>query len=306
MENIFGKYTYHYYRYNPFPKFMFYFIKKITIPKALGLIIRGNVSLYKSTNETSYLEENKKIIQILIDYKHKDFKYPCCGWPFEWRGGGLKYPKDYPIAVVSSEIGHAFLDQYECTQDKSLLEICKGIGNFLIKENGYKEVKDNICFYYVNLLPEVLVHNTNVYSASFLARLGQYNDEDFNELVQKAVKFTLNYQNEDGSWYYYATPFLPKGEKGLYLDNRHTGFTLVALKWINEIFESKEIRNAIDSGWKFYREKFFDGAIPKSHIDSTYPVDMHNVSQAIITSLEFNDVDLAPFSGGHRPGCIGH
>ena len=293
VEKFFGKYTYYYYKYSPFPKFMFFLIKKITIPKAIGLIIRGNVSLYKSTRDTSFLEENKKLIEILLDYKYDKFKNPSWGWPFEWHGGGIVYPKDYPIAVVSAEIGHAFLDHYECVQDKALLKTCQGIAKFLIEENGYKTYKDNICFHYVDLLPDVLVHNTNVYTASFLARLGMYDDEDYSDLITKAIKFTLSYQNDDGSWYYYAPPFLPSGEKGMPLDNRHTGFTLMALKWTDEVFEVEGVKEAMDRGWIFYRDNFFAGAKPKTSMDSIYPVDMHDVAQAIITSCEFDDTKQA-------------
>ncbi|MHA1428515.1 MAG: hypothetical protein ACTSQI_21230 [Candidatus Helarchaeota archaeon] len=265
-------------------------MKKITIPKALGLIIRGNASLYKVKEDTSFLDENNKLIRILIDNAHKDFCYPCWGWPFKWKSLDLTFPKDYPIAVVASEIGHAILDQYECTRDKALLETCEGIGNFLIKENGYMECNDCICFYYSNL-DKYLVHNTNVYSASFLARLNQYvSNRNYGELVVKSVKFTLNHQNGDGSWFYWAPPFT---EKNRTIDNRHTGFTLVALKWINDIFEIKEIEDSVNKGWKFYRESFFEGPMPKNRANSVYPIDMHDIAQAIITSVEFNDVRFA-------------
>lgn len=289
LEKFFGSWRGLYYRYFPFPKLMFYLMKRITIPKALGLIIRGNVSLYKANGDTSFLDENNRLIQILMGNTHKDFRYPCWGWPFKWRSLDLSFPKDYPIAVVTSEIGHAILDQYECTRDKALLEICEGVGDFLIKENGYMKYDDSICFYYGNL-DKYLIHNTNVYSASFLARLNQYVDRNYKELVIKSVKFTLNHQNEDGSWFYWAPPFT---EKNMTIDNRHTGYTLVALKWINDIFKSKEIDGSINRGRKFYREKFFEGSIPKNSINSLYSVDMHDIAQAIITSVEFNDIRFA-------------
>jgi hypothetical protein len=293
MGKFFGRYTYYYYKYNPFPKFMFYFIRKIILQKAIGLIIRGNVSMYRSTGDPLYLDENKMLISLLAEHKHKNFKYPSWGWPFRWNGGGIIYPKDYPIAVVSSEIGHAILDHYECTHDKSFLRLCEGIGNYLIKENGYKSYKGNICFHYTNILPDVLVHNTNVYTASFLARLNNYVKKDYSDLITKAIRFTLSYQNEDGSWYYYAPPFLPKKGNGIYIDNRHTGFTLVALKWTIEVLEIEGVREAIENGWRYYRKNFFEGVIPKSHVDQIYPIDMHDISQAIITSSEFDHLDLA-------------
>lgn len=283
-----GKFKQLYYRYFPYPMLVFYFLKRRIIPKALGLIIRGNVSMYKVLNDVSFLEKNDKLIQILIEHSQGTAeKYLCWGWPFSWKSGlGPTFPKDYPIAIVTSEIGHSFLDQYEANKKASLLRACKIIADFLIKENGYARLGDTVCFYYSNL-HKYLVTNVNTYVASFLTRLNTVSN---NYLSLRSIDFTLSQQNENGSWYYYAYPL---SEKNKVIDNRHTGYTLVALKCANKELRKTEIEKAIDRGWNFYKTKLMRGAIPKHSPDTLYPIDMHDIAQAIITSCELGDLKLA-------------
>jgi len=254
------------------------------IPKALGLIISGNSSLYKVSPMQDYLDENDLLMKLLKDNRNKDFQNYAWGWPFEW-GKDVRYPFNYPLAIVTSEIGHAILNFYECKPDERLLAVLDKIAKFLLLENGYIEKDRAICFYYSSLCRRLVI-NVNTYVASFLLRLSTYVDNGYEELVKRAIWFTLNKQNEDGSWYYDANI-------GKSIDNRHTGFTLCALKWSNRLLNQRNIDTAIKRGWDFYRNKMFEGVFPKWSPDTTFPVDVKDVAQAIIASVELEDISFA-------------
>jgi len=254
------------------------------IPKALGLIISGNSSLYKVNPMQEYLDENDFLIKLLVDNRNRNFQNYAWGWPFEW-GKDVRYPFNYPLAIVTSEIGHAILNYYECKLDEKLLTFSDRIAKFLLFENGYAEKEGAICFYYSSLCRRLVI-NVNTYVASFLLRLSVYIDNDYGELAKRAIRFTLDKQNEDGSWYYDANI-------GKSIDNRHTGFTLCALKWSNHLLNQGNIDIAIKRGWDFYRNNMFEGVFPKWSPDTIFPVDVKDVAQAIITSVELGDISFA-------------
>jgi hypothetical protein len=90
----------------------------------------------------------------------------------------------------------------------------------------------------------------------------------------------------DGSWKY------GEWDRDNWVDNFHTGFVLVALKRIGEALETQEFADSIARGYAYWKEHLFlpDGT-PKYYPDRTYPVDAHSVAQAVITFLEFTDLD---------------
>ncbi len=269
-------------------KIFFKGFKGRVIPKAIGLIIRGNISLYKTTKNKEYLEENKKLIDLLIKNRNKKFKHHCWGWPFEW-GSKPRYPKDYPLAIVTAEIGHALMDHYEITKEKSLLKICEDIADFFIKENGYTERKEGICFHYTKL-DKYCITNISSYVCAYLTRLNRYSKEDYSSLINRSKSFVTSIQNKDGSWHYVAPP-VPEGYEQK-IDNRHTGFILIALNWINKIKKEKKTESSIKKGYNFYKNKLFNGVIPKWSPSQSYPVDIHDVAQGIITAAELDDLEF--------------
>jgi hypothetical protein len=266
--------------------------KKILVPKSLALIIRSNVSLYKISKDQSLLDLNNQLIQRLIKTKYSDYKNYAWGVPFSWKSGlGQIYPPEYPALIVTAEIGHAILDQYEVQPSKELLIICESIASALIDEIGYTHIDNNkLCFHYT-ALDKYFVTNTNSYAGSFLVRLASVvSNYNYTKIAESSLLFTMDEQNSDGSWYYYAKPF---SHKNKYIDSRHTGFTLVSLLWANRILKNNRINDAIIKGWKYYLNNLIVQEIPKSSPTSFFPIDIHDISQLIITSAEMGDMKLS-------------
>ena len=266
--------------------------KKLLIPKALGLTIRGNISMFKKTKKKALLSQNENLIQTLMDNRYPSYNNPSWGVPFSWKSSfGWLYPEGYPAAIVAAEVGHAFLDHYEIQPSRELKATCCGIAEALINETGFTQINgQQVCFHYTDL-DKYFVVNVNTYAASYLARLySVVPDKKYYDLSLAAIKFTLSHQQSDGSWYYYAPPFVQTNRR---IDNRHTGFTLVSLLWANKVLNNNNISEAVQKGWQFYRQNFVSAFKPKWSMDSLFPIDMHDVAQLIITATEFGDLELA-------------
>lgn len=57
------------------PKKLFSNLKRIYFPKALGLIIAGNSSLYKITSQRKFLNENYVLLDLLKETRSKGYKH---------------------------------------------------------------------------------------------------------------------------------------------------------------------------------------------------------------------------------------
>jgi len=267
------------------PRLVFARFDPIHLPKALGLIMGGNCSLYRVRAKREYMDENYELLRILERIRSPGLEHTCWGWPFEW-GQYPRYPKDLPLPCVTSPIAHALLDFYCITNDDKVLGVAEDVARFLMYENGFREFQDSLCLFYSCTDPN-LVYSGNLMSSAFLARLSQINSGQAElDFAKKASRFVLNGQNGDGSWNY---SYQKRGRRIEMIDNRHSGFVLESLSQISRTFKDERIEHALRKGWKYYRENFFEGSLPKWSPSQVFPVDIHDVAQAIITCTEMRD-----------------
>lgn len=258
-------------------------------PKAIALIISANSHLYKISKDHNLLTENLKLLKILDSLRNHNFRYACWGHPFEW-GQNPRYPKDTPFVCVQAPIAHSLIDFYEIYGNKKILEIIESAAGYLLEEADYDNFGGSSSFHN-SPLDKTRVHNSNIMAAAFFYRLYKINrNEELNVFADKLINFTLDAQNEDGSWFYGNKK---GGEKIKTIDNRHTGFVLKALHQIYQINKNEEIKTSLNNGLDFYKKNLFENEIPKWSLQKTYPVDIHDVAQAIITFTEIGDLEFA-------------
>ncbi len=269
------------------PKSTFTSFPKIYHPKAIGLIIGGNAFLYHLTKNKELLAENNYLINLLKELRNKDYKHHAWGSPFEW-GSNPRYPVNTPAICLISPIGNALIDYYEIAKDKEVLELCNDIALHITEENGYKEIdEETICLYY-SPLDKNEVYNSNALAAKFLFRLNNYNkSEEQLTIAKKICNYVIQGQNPDGSWVYSNTSDI--------IDNRHTGFILESFASIQCSWKNNALAHAYVKGLNFYKKTLTDKGLPRWSPEKTYPLDIHDVAQAIITFTETKDIEMAKF-----------
>jgi rhamnogalacturonyl hydrolase YesR len=123
--------------------------------------------------------------------------------------------------------------------------------------------------------------------AAFLSRLYSITKDDkLLDCAIGAVKFSINRQNADGSWFY------GENETQRWIDNFHTGYNLVALNKFYHYTGNRDFIDNMKEGFKFYINNFFsENGPPKYYHNRSYPIDIHCVAQSIITLIELDAYD---------------
>lgn len=276
---------------NRFPMFSrkVFRVKKEINAKAMALFARGYLNLYIKSRDEKYLNKALSCLNWLMENPSKGYSGFCWGYPFDWQSR-IFIPKETPSGVVTSIVAHAFLDAYEITGNEKYLIIAKSCCDFILNDLNVDQVdKNKICFSYTPI-DNFHIHNANLFSASTLLRTYAHaKNEKYKDIGIKAINFTVSYQNEDGSWYYWAPP-----DELLYnIDNYHTGFVLECLNIARRVLGGEfEYKRELRRGLDFYANNLFlDDGTPKLTNKSVYPVDIHSCAQAIITFCELSDFE---------------
>jgi hypothetical protein len=253
-------------------------------PKAIGLIIAGNCYLYRITRDNSLLSENNRLLHILASLKNPKFGNACWGHPFEW-GQDIRYPFNTPMVCVQAPVIQSLLDYYDVSKNEDVLNLAKSALKWIVDEVEMDDFGESISLCNSPLTTDH-VHNSNIMAAAVLYRYNDISKQPlFTDMADKLTLFTIDCQNPDGSWNY--------SDNSLTIDNRHTGFILSALSKIYRYKQDDEIKKSLELGTEYYYSNLFENEIPKWSPEQTYPVDIHDIAQAIITATDLRNYHLA-------------
>jgi hypothetical protein len=124
------------------------------------------------------------------------------------------------------------------------------------------------------------IHNCNLFVADFLLKVGKASKrEDYVEMAQKALNYTLGEQNSDGSICYWGKD----QESQCRIDHFHSGFKIRCLHSIWKSTDDEKVQFALQKYYQFYREKLFtSNGFPKMTPQAFYPIDIHSCAEAIL------------------------
>lgn len=254
-------------------------IKKGINPKGFGLLISSYVEKYKFSNNDKDLKQAKYFADRLIANYSKGYSGKCWGYNFDWPNRNSHFKKGLPTIVNTSFIANGFLDLYEITKDIKYLDIAISSCEFIINDLNRYDENDSFCFSYTPVDNHACIHNANMLGASLLARVNHYiHNKEYLKYAKRSMKYSINHQNEDGSWFYGV------GWKQKWIDSFHTGYNLLALNnYINFTGERKYSKN-LKRGYEFYLNNFFtESGFVKYYHNKLYPLDCHAFAHAIIT-----------------------
>lgn len=255
-------------------------------PKALALFL---MSFIKLSRLGFFAQKDliAKMIDKLIAHRSQDSSYWCWGYSFPWQTRTIIVPRGSPNLVCTVFVANALLDAHELNREDDCLKMAISAAEYVLNELYW--TKDNATSGFAYPLPSlrIPVHNANFLGAALLCRIyKQSGEKRFLEPALTVARYSVSKQNGDGSWDY--------GESSTqcWVDNFHTGYNLCALRSISQYAETSEFDSHIRRGFEFYLDHFFrDDGAPKYFHNRTFPIDIHNVAQSIITLLTFKDLD---------------
>jgi polysaccharide biosynthesis protein VpsJ len=254
--------------------------------KGMGFLARGFMRLHKTTGDPVWATKAEMALQWLIDHQSKGYSGACWGNHFDYQSRGFYLPKGVPTIVWTSLIGHAFLDGYEHFKKDEYLQIAVSSCEHILRDYEKYPHKDGLCISYVPGL-NCEVHNANTLGASLLIRTDSHaHNQAYVELAQKALQYTAEHQQPEGSWYYAEYP------NSHWVDNFHTGYVLDCFKHYVKTTGDDRFTATMNTGYEYWKETFFlsDGT-PRYYNHKTLPVDIQCSSQAIDTLVFFSDRD---------------
>lgn len=244
----------------------------------MGYFASGYLRLHQLTGQQDFLDKATFCLNYLQENSSDGFSGQAWGNAFDYQSRGMYLPKGVPTVVWTSFIGYAFVDAYELLAKQTYLDTARSACEFILRDLGKRQVTGNsLCISYIPQ-EQVDIHNANMLAASLLARVFQYTGEpELIEVARKAVKYTVDHQRADGSWYY------GEGLRWRWVDGYHTGFVLDGLYWYIKESHDDEYGTRLMDGMDYYRGHLFEGFIPRHYSSHTYPIDIQAVAQAIQT-----------------------
>lgn len=282
-------------------------------PKGMGLFLASYARKYAVTHNPQQREYVTFFARWLLKNAAPGYSGTSWGYNFDWPNRAFFAPAGTPTVVNTAFIALAFLDMHfllgnelkwlsvvgdddmlegkatveQHSRVSSALNVARSACDFVLRDlKVLAPAADELCFSYTPL-DQRAVHNASMMGAWLLASVFKHTKErDLGMAALAAARFTARRQLPDGSW--------PYGEatNDRWVDNFHTGFVLVALKRTGEFMQTDEFDKCVLRGYRFWKKRMFlEDGTPKYYPDSTFPVDVHSVAQAILTFLEFRHED---------------
>lgn len=283
-------------------------VPKTHNPKAMGLFLGTYSQKFASTRSMAYKNKIRVFSDWLIEHAASGYAGPCWGYHFDWPNRAFFAPAGTPTIVNTAFIALSFLDAHDAVNlpqesepsakvqgdltarssgNVDGLTIARNACEFILRDlNVYRSSDDEACFSYTPR-DRRFVHNANVLGAWLLAAVSVRTGEArLADGARAAARFTVTRQTSDGSWPYGID------KRDQWVDNLHTGYVLVATKRVGRLLDIDEFDASVVKGYQFWKQRMFlENSAPKYYPNRTYPIDVHCVAQAILTYLEFSDID---------------
>ena len=231
----------------------------------------------------------------LLEMQLDGYSGACWGYNFDWQSRNFFAARGTPTIVPTAfaaraliEAGQDLQDVLQDFHDTSYNRTARSVCDFILQD--LPRTVDNtseLCFSYAPN-SNTQIFNASLLAAEVLASVGSLTGEDqLCEAAERATRYVVNNQREDGSWTYGVDP------KQSWIDNFHTAYILFSLKRIIDVSSfGSEFRPALERGYEYWKNNFFLAeGWPKYYHDDPYPADAHAAASAIVTFLECRELD---------------
>jgi len=262
-------------------------------PKGIALFILGLIDDYKRTNDADYLDEAVELANWLLTQQSEKniWRHSCWGYHFDWNARAFFVPKGKPNVITTIYVAQALYALGELVDNEFYIEASVSAADFIVKVL-YTESDGRNFFAYIPG-ETAFVHNASLWGAAWVSFIAQKTaNEKYKDLALKVARQSVSEQAEDGSWVYGAR------HHHQFIDGFHTGYNLEALDLIRKSLGVFEFDSTINKGLEYYKSSLIDSdGSAKYYNNEKYPLDMHSVTQVVITLLKVggssDDLELA-------------
>jgi hypothetical protein len=264
-------------------------------PKGIALCLHAYANLAqlleKSPNlqevlgcRKQILEKINKLAQLLISLRSEgNYHGACWGYNFDWQSRrSFLFPKYTPTVVATTFAVDALHSAYLATGNQQLLDMALTSAEFVMQDLHRTKCERGFIFSYSPFKGNDTVYNASLLGSKLLALCYHYTqNSDYLQAARESVIACCEVQREDGAWVYGAQPVQS------WVDSFHTGYNLVALHAYEQYTGDKQFHHAIEKGFNYYIENFFESdGCPKYYDNKKYPIDIHCPAQLLVTLAE--------------------
>jgi hypothetical protein len=256
--------------------------------KGIALFALALLANHRRMKTVASEAQSRELLQILVSMQLDGYCGAAWGYNFDWQSRNFFAPKGTATIVPTAFAARALVEAAREFRDEEYLSLARSVCDFILKDLPRPiETDSQVCFSY-SPYSQTKIFNASLLAAEVLAEVGVLTREpDLIEQAEKAARYVVAQQREDGAWLYGTEP-----TQG-WVDNFHTAFVLYSLKRVIETCSLRaEFQPALERGFKYWKKTFFlaDGW-PKYYDDDPYPADAHAAASAIVTFLELGDLD---------------
>jgi hypothetical protein len=258
--------------------------------KGIALFALAQIANYRRVKTEECADQARSLLFELLSMKLDRYSGACWGYNFDWQSRNFFAERGTPTIVPTAFAARALVDAAQALQDLRdvYLQTARSVCDFILKD--LPRTVDNeteLCFSYAPN-SDTRIFNASLLAAEVLASVGRFSGEhDLCDAAERATRYVVNNQREDGSWLYGTDP------KQSWVDNFHTAYVLFSLKRIiNMSSFGSEFQPALQRGYEYWKNNFFLAeGWPKYYHDDPYPADAHAAASAIVTFLECRELD---------------
>jgi hypothetical protein len=258
--------------------------------KGIALFALAALANYRRSKTNEAEREARQLLKDLLSMRLEGWSGAAWGYNFDWQSRVFFAPRGTPTIVATAFAARAFIEAAQAFADDTYLETARSVCDFILEDlPRSEETPGEICFSYspgtVNR-----IYNASLLAAETLAAVSNLTgNHELCGWAEKAARYVVNQQHENGSWAYGAA------QNQAWVDNFHTGYLLTSLSRIIghcQAAPTTEVNEALERGYNFWRTGFFlaDGW-PKYYDNGLYPADAHAAATAIITFLDLRGLD---------------
>lgn len=231
------------------------FWRKQRFPIADAHYAMGFAFLARAFGGEAYYQRAVHFLEVLESTRSSGYAEYCWGYPFDWETQTGTMRAGTPLITTVPYVYEAFREVYRIDGKPHWFDVMQSIARHAVQD--YRDVPRSggaaSCSYNPDPSDPCVVVNASAYRGNLLMQASaDFDNEEYRQIAARNLRFVIDSQNEDGSWYYAVDG------KRTFVDHFHTCFVLKALAKAETVAPSLELAAAIDRGVHYYVTNLFD------------------------------------------------